>query len=82
MAEASRQPAVSCGGEKGQVSTGDGVQQALCSHAVSNTPKPPRPAALTYCFLGCLQLLQPVPQFPGGLMRRSLHGHLQGEAAV
>lgn len=79
MAEASRQPGVSCSGEKGRVSTRDGMQQALRSRAVANTPKPPHPAGLTYRFLGRLQLLQPVPQFPGGLMRRSLCGHLQGK---
>lgn len=68
MAEASRQPVVSCVEEKGQVITRNKVQEAPPSHEVASTPKPPCPAGLTYCFLGCLQIVQPVPQSPRGLM--------------
>lgn len=56
---------LSCGGEKGGVSTEVGVH-----------PKSRHPAALTYCSQGHLQLVQPVPQSARGLMRRI---HLQGE---
>lgn len=73
MAEASRQPAVSCGGEEGQVCTVEGCSSPT-QHAAGNSLEPP---ALTHCFLGHLQPLQPVLQFPGGMIRRSLHGHLQ-----